>query len=402
MNMNALLRPFVYGLAAALSTLDASAAQEAPPPQQKQPPANPAVVKEIRWLNAAQQDGGVTFDHSLSVILHQNLVSSSDLGVDIAELQPALRAQLELAEGTGLVLTAVPEDCPGGRAGLKAHDVLIKVGQATVGNAEQLTEALAKAEGKPVRVELLRQGKPLTLEVTPQKPQVAEIVFADADVPVSAWSQITVKQEPRYRIGVVLNETDDTLRAQIGLAAGEGLIVTEVFPDSPAAKAGIQQHDVLTILDGKRLTTVDAINAQIQELQEREAALKLLRGGKEVTLRILPRRENFAVNYADMAHQPLTIWNAGGCPVQVQSSSCTTCHQTPNLTGWNQGGAHKHYWTLSQWFARQPAQEGSPQAQVNQLKEQLAKMQETLQTLEAALQTDAANEEKQPEQHEKK
>jgi hypothetical protein len=263
---------------------------------------------------------------------------------------------------------------------MKPHDVLLKVGDAAVGNTEQLAEALKKSGGKPVRVELLRQGKARTLDVTPKSPKVAEIAFSDA--PVTAWSRIDATREPRYRIGVVLSEADDTLRAQVGLAADEGLIVTEVFPDAPAAKGGIQPHDVLVILDGKRLTTVDAINAQIQEIAEREVEVKLLRSGKELTLRIAPAKEA-AAEFKILDRQPLTIWSAGSCPMVVQSSNCVKCHQNPNQF-WNHGGL-RDYAALPQWVVKQPAQAGSPQEQVNQLKEQLAKLQQTLTALEASL-----------------
>lgn len=79
-----------------------------------------------------------------------------------------------------------------------------------------------------------------------------------------------------YRVGVTLSDADDTLRSQLKLADGEGLIVTDVVPDGPAAAAGIQKHDVLIKLDGKRISTIEKINAQIQELKDRPATLAFL------------------------------------------------------------------------------------------------------------------------------
>ena len=324
----------------------------------------------------------------LTVELANSLVSSNDLGIDVSEIQPSLRAQLNLAEGRGLVITRVPDDSPGTQAGLQAHDVLVKVGDVSVGNTEQLAEALKKADGKPVNIEVIRQGKTMSVQATPKKPQVAEVVLSD--MPLRAWFKTAEIVQERYRIGVVLAEADDTLRAQLGLAAGGGLIVTEVFPDTPAAKMGILSHDVLTILDGKRLTTVDAINAQIQEIKDREVELKLLRSSKEVTLKIAPAKEAAAV-LTDLDRQGLTIWHAGGCPVQVKSFNCRNCHADP-FPGWKvEVRGHEFYQpSPPHWSSKLPAAEGSAQQQVNALKEQLAKMQATLATLEASLA--AANE----------
>jgi serine protease Do len=261
----------------------------------KDPGANPSAGDADLRFKVESLD--LTADQLLTVELANALVSSNDLGIDVSEIQPALRAQLNLAEGTGLVITRVPEDSPGAQAKLEAHDVLVKVGDASVGNTQQLAEALKKADGKPVTVEVIRQGKAISLAATPKKPAVAEVVLSD--VPLQAWFQTVAAGPERYRIGVVLAEADDTLRAQLGLAAGEGLIVTEVFPDTPAAKMGILSHDVLTILDGKRLTIVDAINAQIQEIKDREVELKLLRSSKEVTLKIARHGDDASIRRFD-------------------------------------------------------------------------------------------------------
>ncbi|HUE75128.1 MAG TPA: PDZ domain-containing protein [Pirellulaceae bacterium] len=386
--------------------------------------ATVATAQETPYKKPDHQDAAIEnfqYDNSLSLLLSRKLVSSNDLGVDVGEVQPALQAQLNLPEGTGLAVTGVPAEGPGAAAGLKPHDILLSVGGAKVGNSEQLMEALKNAEGRSVKIEILRQGKPLTLEATPKKPHFAEFALSGmkvTDFDVDGGTLLKLKQEPRYRIGVVLSEADDTLRAQVGLAAGEGLIVTEVFPDTPAAKAGIQPHDVLVILDGKRLSTVDAVNAQIQEIQEREVELKLLRGGKELLLKIAPQKEAAEATHADaISRFPVTIWSAGRCPGQVQtlnSLTCANCHS--NLYSYNPNSGllfpstWKHGWLGGQnysalrdhWTLKQHAAAGSPQEQVNQLKEQLAKMQETLSTLEASLAAATAKEETQSRPEKKK
>jgi C-terminal processing protease CtpA/Prc len=263
--------------------------------------------------------------------------------------------------------------------------VLVKVGETAVGNADQLAEALKKADGQPVNVVVYRQGKAISVQAKPKKPVVAEVVLSDT--PLRAWFQTAeLVQQERYRIGVVLAEADDTLRAQLGLAAGEGLIVTEVFPDTPAAKMGIQTHDVVTILDGKRLTTVDAINSQIQEIKDRDVELKLLRSGKEVTLKIAPAKETAAA-FTDLDRQGLTIWHAGGCPAQVKTYNCRSCHTDP-FPGWKVEVRGYEFHHPIEWkMVKQPAAAGSAQLQVSELKEQLAKMQQTLAQLEAAIQS---------------
>jgi len=58
-------------------------------------------------------------------------------------------------------------------------------------------------------------------------------------------------------LGIGTEEASETLATQLGLRPGEGLIITYIAPDSPAARAGLQKHDVLVKMD-KQLTVYPA------------------------------------------------------------------------------------------------------------------------------------------------
>jgi len=78
-------------------------------------------------------------------------------------------------------------------------------------------------------------------------------------------------------LGVGTEEAPEALASQLKLKNGEGLVVTYVGSDSPAAKAGIQKNDVLLELDGQMLV----LPAQLRKLVQSRAE------GDEVTLTIL-------------------------------------------------------------------------------------------------------------------
>jgi hypothetical protein len=124
--------------------------------------------------------------------------------------------------------------------------------------------------------------------------------------------------EPHYRIGVQLAEADETLRSHLRLAAGEGLVVTEVLSESPATTAGLQKHDVLTKLDGKRLTKIESVNAQIQEIKDRRVSVSLFRGGSEITCDVTPRlttEPSFTISFVGSLDGSIRLHEAGpGAP----------------------------------------------------------------------------------------
>ena len=165
-------------------------------------------------------------DYLTVMDVSESLVAANGLGIDVAVPEAALRSQLGLAEGKGLVVTAVPEETIGKRAGLQVHDVVLQVYGHDVGDLKTLGEMLDAVDGQPVKVKILRGGKMIELDATPKKPEVAKVRFREA---VDQALSVELVSEESYRIGVTLSEADDTLRAHLRLAAGEGLVVTEVF-----------------------------------------------------------------------------------------------------------------------------------------------------------------------------
>jgi hypothetical protein len=58
-------------------------------------------------------------------------------------------------------------------------------------------------------------------------------------------------QSMESRLGARLAPPTPTLRDQLDLPAGQGIVLEDVMADSPAAKAGLKSHDILLELDGK-------------------------------------------------------------------------------------------------------------------------------------------------------
>jgi DNA-binding MarR family transcriptional regulator len=82
-------------------------------------------------------------------------------------------------------------------------------------------------------------------------------------------------------------------RRAVGLAEHPGLLVTSVDPGSPADRAGIQQGDLLTALDGREIVSSTALAMQLQEPSGRRTVQAgILRGDDQLTIRVtLPTSE---------------------------------------------------------------------------------------------------------------
>ena len=94
------------------------------------------------------------------------------LGIEYMEVGEQLAGYLKLASKSGVLVSSVDADGPAGKAGMKAGDVILKLGARAIEDGEDLREAVAEAEGgKEVTVTVQRDGRPLDLKVTPAKPQ---------------------------------------------------------------------------------------------------------------------------------------------------------------------------------------------------------------------------------------
>jgi len=91
------------------------------------------------------------------------------IGVECQKVDEALREQLNLAEGIGVVVIEIVPDSPAAKAGLKKYDVLVKAGEKELRQVQDLVDAINEAKDQPLSLELIRRGQKQQLSVTPAK-----------------------------------------------------------------------------------------------------------------------------------------------------------------------------------------------------------------------------------------
>jgi len=94
------------------------------------------------------------------------------LGIEYMELGEQLAAYFKLSGKSGVLVTAVDVDGPAAKAGVKAGDVVLKLGGDAIADGDDLRTALSEAEGgSEVGITLQRDGRPVELKVTLAKPE---------------------------------------------------------------------------------------------------------------------------------------------------------------------------------------------------------------------------------------
>lgn len=115
---------------------------------------------------------------------------------------------------------------------------------------------------------------------------------------------------PRAMIGVLFEPASGALAAQLNVKPGEGLVVTEVEPNLPAARAGLQIYDVIVECNGRRPMT----NAQFAQIMAAaipgdRVNMVLFRKGRETELEV--RLDRYDPVAMAAVRQPMDVLTNG-------------------------------------------------------------------------------------------
>src|SRR5690349_16626876 len=106
-------------------------------------------------------------------------------------------------------------------------------------------------------------------------------------------------------LGVETSQVPDVVSEQLGLAKGLGLVVEYVVPDSPAASAGVQQNDILKMLNDQILMEPSQLRKLLQTFSDgTDITLTILRKGQEQKITVKLTKKEVPRHHAMMPGMP--------------------------------------------------------------------------------------------------
>jgi predicted metalloprotease with PDZ domain len=220
-------------------------------------------------------------------------------------------AQAQEQPQTGKAYLGVAADgpgAPGATAGITVRSVAIGGPAAKAGI--QPGDMITKIDGQKVKdfdtlagtVKSHKPGDKLTLAVMTRDGQ-------EKDVIVTLAAQ--ERQQPAGPRG--FGPAQGAFLGVKTAPADQGILVEEVVPNSPAAKAGVKERDIITAADGQAIRNPDDLRNAVQKAGAgRELNLKVQRGSesKELKARLETPRAETTVPFPNVDRPPL----AGGGP----------------------------------------------------------------------------------------
>lgn len=204
-------------------------------------------------------------------IVRYGRVSRGSIGVEFSGDQSPSLSRSYGADGGVFVLRTV-EDGPAERAGMRAEDIIVSVDGEKIDTGEKLIEVVAAISvGETVPIDVVRDGKTLTLDVTIQ--DRAKLYAEQSEVETDS----SEAEEASVRFGLTVQEIDPERRDQMRLRQRGGVLITQIEAHSFAEDIGLQQRDVVLEVNREPIDS-------IRDLREVQRSLK---PGSDVAFKLL-------------------------------------------------------------------------------------------------------------------
>ncbi|PTY01209.1 DegQ family serine endoprotease [Opitutus sp. ER46] len=194
--------------------------------------------------------------HVADSLVKNGKVVRGYLGVSIQNLTPGLIESFKLKDNRGALVADVEPNAPAAKAGIKGGDVITKINGKPVVGANELTLAVTSTSpGTKINLEVLRDGDTKEITVTTgQRPNSGK----DSESLLSGGDE----SDTGVLNGVAVDDLSAELREQFNIPARvKGALITNVDPDSAAARAGIRAGNVILEINKKPIRNAqDAVD----------------------------------------------------------------------------------------------------------------------------------------------
>jgi len=173
------------------------------------------------------------------------------LGISPGKIDAALAESFGLESTEGAIVNQVTEDLPAGKAGVEVGDIVLKINDQKIKDADHLRLVVAGYQpGTEVELLILRDGKEKKIKVA----------LADFDDPYGTGISRTSEILP----GVEGKELTKELREQFEIPADiSGVLINDIRGDSPYSRA-LAEGILILRVNGQDVETVNEVRSALK------------------------------------------------------------------------------------------------------------------------------------------
>ncbi|MEM9159416.1 MAG: Do family serine endopeptidase [Verrucomicrobiota bacterium] len=191
----------------------------------------------------------------MTALVETGTVDRGFLGVGIQDLTSDIAEGFGLENTNGALVTEVNDGTPAEKAGLQSGDIIVEVDGKEVDSTGELRLNIGgKLPGTEIDFVIIRDGERMTKTA---------VLASLNDAGLGAAS--SPSRSRGFLEGITIETVNDELREQYEIKEGvEGVVVTEVSPDSPYANS-LPEGMVILKINGRQVDSVSDANSSINE-----------------------------------------------------------------------------------------------------------------------------------------
>jgi Do/DeqQ family serine protease len=200
-------------------------------------------------------------------------VSRGRLGVQIEpEITPELAQSMNLKDTRGALISGVEPGMPAEKAGVRVGDVITAVNGTRVEDSNSLRNRIAAmSPGTDVALTVLRDGHEEQLH--------AKLIELKDDNQAEASGGGGEKESGGGQLGISVEPVTADVANRMKLKKTQGVVITDIDPNSPAAEAGLQPGDVILEVNHQPVKSGTDIRAGVKASGSRPTLLLMNREG---------------------------------------------------------------------------------------------------------------------------
>jgi serine protease Do len=200
-------------------------------------------------------------------------VTRGRIGVQIQELSQELAHSFGLKDANGALVSSVERGGPADKAGVKNGDVIVEFGGKRVQDSRDLPLIVGAVKpGTDVSIKVWRDGAEKNLTVTVSELNPEKVAMGGPE------------QGKHGKLGLAVQELTPEQQQQLDVKGG--VLVGGV--QGPAARAGIQQGDVVLAVNGEQIKSIEQFKGLVDKAPKgRPLALLIQRGDARIYVPVM-------------------------------------------------------------------------------------------------------------------
>ena len=195
----------------------------------------------------------------MSDLINYGEVVRSYIGVQIQPVNDTAAKALDLKSRNGALVANVIDDGPADNAGIETGDVIVEFDGIKIQSVDHLRNNVSSSKpDKYYNLSLIRNGKKKSFRVKLAK------------MPNDDQLAMNTQSESASELGIEVSSLNRTNRQEFDIKDKDtGVLVTQIFQNTPADNAGIRVGDLITRVGSRRCSSVKQFDDLVRNSKRR-------------------------------------------------------------------------------------------------------------------------------------